>query len=76
MTIRAYEICNTWADDMDLEQQIEEGINDWRVDLPNGAVYFAHTAEECEACAHKAFGDCRDSHNRAMNILHGDYVEP
>ena len=42
----AYEIPNTYCHDMDLDEQIDAGCNDWRVDLSDGSVHFGHTEAE------------------------------
>jgi hypothetical protein len=44
--IECYEIPNTFTPEMPLDEQIEQGCNDWRCDLPNGIVFFGRTKEE------------------------------
>jgi hypothetical protein len=45
----AYEVRNPSFSDMNLEQQIEVGINDWCADGINGHPYFGQTKEQAEA---------------------------
>jgi hypothetical protein len=45
-TMRAYEVHNPSFSDMNLEQQIEAGINDWAVEGKSGHIYFGRTAQE------------------------------
>lgn len=44
----AYEICNPSFPDLDLDTQIQHGINDWLAPGPNGHPYFGQSAEEAE----------------------------
>jgi|VirMetMinimDraft_7_1064189.scaffolds.fasta_scaffold412409_1 hypothetical protein len=52
MSIEVYEIKNTWANDLTLDQQIAHGINDWRAESEdakvNGGfrVAFGHSKQE------------------------------
>ena len=50
-TMKAYEVLNPSIPDMFLDEQIEAGCNNWRVDAPDGSVHFGRTAEEAEAIA-------------------------
>lgn len=43
-TMNAYEIHNPSFNDMNLEEQIEHGINDWAVEGESGHLYFGQTA--------------------------------
>jgi hypothetical protein len=44
--VKAYEVHNPSFNDMNLEQQIEHGINDWAVESKSGHIYFGRTAQE------------------------------
>jgi hypothetical protein len=48
---KAYEIHNPSFSDMNLEAQIEVGINDWVVEGKSGHLYFGQTANEAIAIA-------------------------
>ena len=41
---KAYEVLNPDCNNMNLDQQIEAGCNDWCVDGDSGHQYFGHTA--------------------------------
>jgi len=45
----AYEVRNPSFSDMNLEQQIEVGINDWQADGPTGHPYFGQTKAQAES---------------------------
>jgi hypothetical protein len=45
-TMNAYEVHNPSFNDMNLEQQIEAGINDWAVEGKSGHIYYGRTAQE------------------------------
>lgn len=45
----AYEIRNPSFSDLNLEQQIEHGINDWCAEGSSGHPYFGRTQAEAEA---------------------------
>jgi TPP-dependent pyruvate/acetoin dehydrogenase alpha subunit len=49
--MNAYEVHNPSFNDMNLEQQIEHGINDWAVEGKSGHIYFGCTAQEAIAIA-------------------------
>jgi hypothetical protein len=49
--MNAYEVHNPSFNDMNLEQQIEHGINDWAVEGKSGHIYFGRTAQEAIAVA-------------------------
>jgi hypothetical protein len=49
--MNAYEIHNPSFNDMNLEEQIEHGINDWAVEGKSGHLYFGRTASEAVAIA-------------------------
>jgi hypothetical protein len=51
MMNKAYEIHNPSFNDMNLEEQIEHGINDWAVEGKSGHLYFGRTASEAVAIA-------------------------
>lgn len=44
--MKAYEVHNPSFNDMNLEEQIEYGINDWAVEGKSGHLYFGRTAEQ------------------------------
>jgi hypothetical protein len=44
--IDCYEIPNTFTPEMPLDEQIAQGCNDWRADLPNGVSFLGRTQEE------------------------------
>jgi hypothetical protein len=48
---KAYEVRNPSFSDMNLEAQIEVGINDWVVEGKSGHLYFGQTANEAIAIA-------------------------
>jgi hypothetical protein len=50
-TMNAYEVHNPSFNDMNLEKQIEHGINDWAVEGKSGHLYFGRTASEAVAIA-------------------------
>jgi hypothetical protein len=50
-TMNAYEVHNPSFNDMNLEEQIEHGINDWAVEGKSGHLYFGRTASEAVAIA-------------------------
>lgn len=45
---QAYEVHNPSFNDMNLEEQIEHGINDWCAEGLSGHPYFGRTKEEAE----------------------------
>lgn len=45
----AYEIHNPSFNDLNLEAQIEHGINDWAAEGKSGHIYFGQTKEEAES---------------------------
>lgn len=45
----AYEVLCPSFSDMNIEQQIEAGCNDWQADGKSGHPYFGRTAAEAEA---------------------------
>jgi hypothetical protein len=45
----AYEVRNPSFSDMNLEQQIEAGINDWCAEDASGHPYYGQTKAEAEA---------------------------
>lgn len=45
----AYEVCNPSFDDLNIEQQIEYGINDWCAEGRDGHPYFGRTKAEAES---------------------------
>jgi hypothetical protein len=45
----AFEIRNPSFSDMNLEQQIDAGVNDWQADGRDGHPYFGQTRAEAEA---------------------------
>lgn len=49
MSRQAYEVRNPSFNDMNLEQQIEAGINDWCAEGKSGHPYFGRTKSEAEA---------------------------
>lgn len=48
---KAYEVRNPSFSDMNLEAQIEHGINDWAIEGRSGHLYFGQTANEAIAIA-------------------------
>ena len=46
-----YEISNTVTTDLSLDVQIEQGTNDWQLDMSDGEVYFGRTADDAMANA-------------------------
>ena len=50
-TMKAYEVHNPSFNDMNLEEQIERGINDWAIEGKSGHLYFGRTASEAVAIA-------------------------
>lgn len=48
MKTPAYEILNPSFADMNIEQQIEAGINDWCAEGENGHPYYGRTQAEAE----------------------------
>jgi hypothetical protein len=46
---QAYEVRNPSFSDMNLEQQIEAGINDWCAEGASGHQYFGQSKAEAEA---------------------------
>lgn len=46
---QAYEVCNPSFNDMNLDQQIEAGINDWCAEGRSGHQYFGTSKEQAEA---------------------------
>lgn len=51
MKIECYEISNTFTPDLSLEEQIEQGICDWRAELEDDSVFGGYRV---------AFGRTRD----------------
>jgi hypothetical protein len=49
MSRQTYEVRNPSFSDMNLEQQIEAGINDWCAEGKSGHPYFGRTKAEAEA---------------------------
>ena len=49
MNTAAYEILNPSFNDMNIEQQIEAGINDWCAEGKDGHPYFGRTKQEAES---------------------------
>lgn len=49
--MNAYEIANPSFSDINLDRQIEYGINDWAVEGKSGHVYVGQTAEQALAIA-------------------------
>ncbi len=45
----AYEILNPSFSDMNIEQQIDAGINDWCAEGPCGHPYFGRSKDDAEA---------------------------
>lgn len=45
----AYEVRNPSFSDMNIEQQIEAGINDWCAEGKNGHPYYGQTKAQAEA---------------------------
>lgn len=48
MASAAYEVLNPSFSDMNLEQQVEAGINDWCAEGRNGHPYYGRTKTEAE----------------------------
>jgi hypothetical protein len=48
MLSKPYEVLNPSFGDLNIEQQIEYGINDWCAEGRNGHPYYGRTAEEAE----------------------------
>jgi len=49
MNREAYEVLNPSFNDLNIEQQIEHGINDWCAEGKSGHPYFGRTKAEAEA---------------------------
>lgn len=45
----AYEVCNPSFDDLNIEQQIEYGINDWCAEGRDGHPYYGQTKAQAES---------------------------
>lgn len=41
-----YEVCNTWANHMDLDEQVAAECNDWKAETSDGVVFFGRTEKE------------------------------
>ena len=46
---QAYEVLNPSFSDLNLQQQIEAGINDWAAESARGHLYFGRSKAEAEA---------------------------
>ncbi len=49
MNTQAYEVLNPSFGDLNIEQQIEYGINDWCAEGKDGHPYFGRTKAEAES---------------------------
>jgi hypothetical protein len=49
MNRQAYEVCSPSFSDLNIERQIEYGINDWCAEGKSGHQYFGQTKEQAEA---------------------------
>lgn len=59
MNRQAYEVLNPSFSDMNIEQQIDAGINDWVADGKDGHHYYGQTKHQAESIRSQYEGDSK-----------------